>query len=93
MRRGKAGMSDIWTQPCFQTHIVSVPLIKQLVQYFVFDFWRFSVGSVFADVPPKERSTSDSRLPNLCPSNFSGWDEWEEVMSCYGPLTPIQQEL
>lgn len=88
----KAGMSDIWTHPCFQTHIVSVPLIKQLVRYFVFDIWRFSsLGQ--NDVPPKARSISDSRLPNLCPSNLGGWDEWEEVMSCYGPLTLIQQEL
>lgn len=38
----KAGMSDVWTHPCFQTHIVSVPLIKQLVWYFVFDIGRFS---------------------------------------------------
>lgn len=38
----KAGMPDIWTHPCFQTHIVSVPLIKQLVRYFVFDIRRFS---------------------------------------------------
>lgn len=88
----KAGMSDIWTHPCFHTHIVSVPLIQQYIFSLIFGGFA-AVGSVFADVPPKARSTSDSRFPNFCPSNFGGWDEWEEVMSCYGPLTPVQQEL
>lgn len=62
----KAGMSDIWTQPFFFKHTLTLCpslLLSSLSSILSLIFGGLAaVGSVFAGVPPKARSTSDSRL-------------------------------